>query len=118
MVNNYVNLAEYLASLIRENQDLILVCEPQFTNICIRFRGDNLPDKIADLITNNIRDELIRNSKFMITKTMIGGRPTLRPVVANPAVDQEALRHLVSEIVNTGNRLASQYNNAESNTPD
>lgn len=109
MVEKYVNLAKYLTNLVSETSQLDLVCKPGFTNVCIRYARTDTSEETEDAITNTIRDELIQSGKFMITKAMIDGRPILRPVIANRAVDEKSLKDLIIQIQTIGDRLASNH---------
>ena len=75
--------------------------------MCVRYVGHNLPPELQDDITNQIRNEMFERGKFMVTKALIDNRPILRPVIANPAVDQKSLDNFISEITTIGARMAA-----------
>ena len=60
------------------------------------------------MITDQIRTEMFEQGKFMVTKALIAQRPILRPVIANPAVDQKSLDKFIAEITVIGARMAAE----------
>ena len=106
-IENHMSLAAYLTNLVKEEPTLELVLEPEFTNVCVRYVGHNLPPELQDDITNQIRNEMFERGKFMVTKALIDHRPILRPVIANPSVDQKSLDNFISEITTIGARMAA-----------
>tara|TARA_Y100000994_G_scaffold90845_1_gene75094 strand:- start:1371 stop:2822 length:1452 start_codon:yes stop_codon:yes gene_type:complete len=104
-IENYMSLAAYLTKQVKQEPTLELVLEPEFTNVCVRYAGHNLSSQSQDDITNQIRTEMFERGKFMVTKALIDHRPILRPVIANPAVDQKSLDKFISEITTIGARM-------------
>lgn len=104
-IENYMSLAAYLTKQVKQEPTLELVLEPEFTNVCVRYVGHNLSSQSQDDITNQIRTEMFERGKFMVTKALIDHRPILRPVIANPAVDQKSLDKFISEITTIGARM-------------
>ena len=107
-IESFMRLAKYLTNRVKEEPTLELVLEPEFTNICIRYLGHNLSPEAQDNITNEIRNEMLERGIFMVSKALIGGRPILRPVVANPAVDEASLDNFIAEVTRIGARMSVQ----------
>ena len=108
-IENYMSLAAYLTNRVKEEPTLELVLEPEFTNVCVRYVGHNLPPESQDDITDQIRNEMFERGKFMVTKALIDHRPILRPVIANPSVDQKSLDNFISEITTIGARMSAMF---------
>tara|TARA_B000000565_G_scaffold6650_2_gene5324 strand:+ start:2193 stop:3644 length:1452 start_codon:yes stop_codon:yes gene_type:complete len=107
-IENYMNLTKYLSNRVKDEPTLELVLEPEFTNVCVRYVGHNLSHEFQDMITDQIRTEMFEQGKFMVTKALIDHRPILRPVIANPTVDQKSLDKFIAEITVIGARMAAE----------
>jgi len=105
-IERYLELSDFLESKVIDHPQLEMASHREFANICMRFTGFGLSDSAADTVTDKIRDEMLNRGRFMVTKAMLEGRPILRPVIANPLVDESVLESLLEEIVELGNELS------------
>jgi glutamate/tyrosine decarboxylase-like PLP-dependent enzyme len=106
-IERFLELSEILEARVREHPQLEMASEREFANICMRFIGFGLSDAAADSVTDRIRDEIMLRGRFMVTKALLDGRPIIRPVIANPLVDEAVLESLLKEIVEVGNDLSA-----------
>ena len=102
LVENYVELADYLQSLVEENDNLEMMSSRVWSNVCIRFTEQGIDH---NSVNEQLRDRLVKSGKFMVSQSKIGNDIILRPVIANPSVSRETLDSLVDEIVSTGNDI-------------
>ena len=102
LVENYVELADYLQSLVEENDNLEMMSSRVWSNVCIRFTEQGIDH---NSVNEQLRDRLVKSGKFMVSQSKIGSDIILRPVIANPSVSRETLDSLVDEIVSTGNDI-------------
>jgi glutamate/tyrosine decarboxylase-like PLP-dependent enzyme len=102
LVENYVELADYLQSLVEENENLEMMSSRFWSNVCIRFTEHGIDH---NSVNEQLRDRLVKSGKFMVSQSKIGSDIILRPVIANPSVSRETLDSLVDEIVSTGNDI-------------
>ena len=102
LVESYMELADYLESLVTNHPQLEMMSSRQWTNVCIRFTDDSTD---INEINREIRDRIVKSGNFMISQSNIGNNVILRPVIANPAVNTEQIDKLIAEIVSTGNDI-------------
>jgi glutamate/tyrosine decarboxylase-like PLP-dependent enzyme len=106
-IERYLELSEILEARVREHPQLEMASEREFANVCMRFIGFGLSEAAADSATDRIRDEILLRGRFMVTKALLDGRPIIRPVIANPLIDEAVLESLLKEIVEVGNDLST-----------
>jgi glutamate/tyrosine decarboxylase-like PLP-dependent enzyme len=99
MVDGYMELADHLESLIVDSPHLELMSSRQWTNVCFRFKAE---DEDASELNTEIRERLMQNGNYMISRSNIGDDVILRPVIANPGVTKESLEGLVTEVIAHG----------------
>jgi len=102
LVENYVELADYLQSLVEKNDNLEMMSSRVWSNVCIRFTEHGIDH---NSVNEQLRDRLVKSGKFMVSQSKIGSDIILRPVIANPSVSRDTLDSLVDEIVSTGNDI-------------
>jgi hypothetical protein len=73
-----------------------------WTNVCMRYTAEGVDHN--DL-NRQIRDRIIRSGRFMASSSEIGDDVILRPVISNPAVTEETLRHFVAETIQHGDDI-------------
>jgi glutamate/tyrosine decarboxylase-like PLP-dependent enzyme len=100
MVDRYMDLAAYLASRIRSESMLELVGHPAWTNVCFRHlgAGDALGEA-SDRFNAALRAALLEDGRFMVSRAQLDGRVVLRPVIANPAVNEASLDGFVDLVL-------------------
>ena len=102
-VERYAELAIELEKIVESHPDLELVCEREFTNVCMRYKGLISDENDVNLFNEKIREKMILEGNFMVSLAKIDGKTVLRPVICNPAIDSESLSNFVNEII----RIAS-----------
>ncbi len=102
LIEKYVELADYLQLLAEENENLEMMSSRVWTNVCIRYTGQDLDH---NSVNEQLRQRLVKSGNFMISQSKIGDDIILRPVIANPSVSTETLDKLVNEIVSIGNDI-------------
>ncbi|HJM20239.1 MAG TPA: hypothetical protein QF802_07270, partial [Candidatus Thalassarchaeaceae archaeon] len=79
---------------------------PSLTNVCIRYTGARLTAEKQDATNKQIRADLLSSGRFMISTSLVDGRPILRAVVANPNVSEMVVDELLDTIVEIGNEIS------------
>jgi len=105
-IEKYVDLAIELENYVVEHPDLELVCERIFTNVCLRYKGSISDEDEINLFNEKIRQQMVRDGKFMVSVAKVGQKTILRPVICNPAIDTESLNGFIEEMI----RIASTIN--------
>lgn len=100
-----VQCAEYLAELIRQQDDLELVTEPQLSIFCYRFRPSGLEKDAVDKINSAIRDQIQLEGEYLMSATQVHGRPVLRVCIINHATRAEHIEGLLASVLRIGRSL-------------
>jgi glutamate/tyrosine decarboxylase-like PLP-dependent enzyme len=102
-----VRCAEYLAELVRAEADLELVAAPQLSILCFRYRPAGLEDAEVDRINTEIRDRIQLQGDYLISPTLVNGRPVLRLCIINHATRVEHVEGLLASVIGIGRDLAA-----------
>jgi len=105
-----VRCAEYLATLVRAENDLELVVAPQLSILCFRFRPKGLNDAEVDQINTEVRDQIQLQGDYLISPTQVNGRPVLRVCIINHATRAKHVEGLLNSVLRIGRDLLSQGN--------
>jgi len=103
-----VRCAEYLAELVRAEDDLELVTAPQLSILCFRFRPQGLSDADVDQINTEIRDRIQLQGDYLISPTQVRGRAVLRVCIINHATRAEHVEGLLASVLRVGRELLTQ----------
>lgn len=101
MVDDYVALAEYLEQSVVAHPDLELLSSRAWTNVCFRYNPEDADVDLNDL-NSAVRERIMRNGDFMISRSNIGDDVILRPVISNPKISRATLDGLIEEVVRVG----------------
>ena len=100
LVDEYMSLAGHLETKITQSANLEMMSSRMWTNVCFRYNSGDISD--LNNFNNELRNRLIENGKYMISKSNIGDDVILRPVIANPSITYESLDGLIQEILDIG----------------
>lgn len=101
-----IGLARQLASLVVAHPDLELLCDPDLSIVCFRFRPDALVDDVAlDDINERIVEGLRRTTTTVPSSTVVAGRYAIRPCFINPRTTTAEVHALVEDTVRLGSSL-------------
>ena len=102
LVENYVDLANYLQMKVERHPNLEMMSNREWSNVCIRFTAESIDH---NEVNSTLRDRLVKSGNFMISQSNIGENTILRPVIANPSVSKETIDELVHEITKIGDDI-------------
>ncbi len=106
MVDRYMDLAAHLANRIEAEPMLELVGRPAWTNVCFRHLGAGAGlGEASDRFNAGLRDALLEDGRYMVSRADLDGRVVLRPVIANPAVDASTLDGLIDHVLRLARTL-------------
>ena len=100
-----VQCAEYLADLIRQQDELELIVAPQLSILCFRFRPRGRTDDEIDWINSEIRDQIQLEGDYLMSATQVHNRPVLRVCIINHATRAEHVEGLLASILRIGRSL-------------
>ena len=102
LVENYIQLADYLQSLVEGHTNLEMMSSRVWSNVCIRYTADGIDH---NSVNKSLRERLVKSGNFMISQSNIGEHIILRPVISNPSVGKETIDDLVKEIIKIGDDI-------------
>ena len=104
MVNTRMNEAAHLQQRIEAHPSLEMMSSRMWTNVC--FRYSETPDGITlNELNTEIRNRLIQEGSFMVSRSNIGDDVILRMVVANQHLDTETLDRFIERVVHHGKEV-------------
>ena len=102
MVERYCDLSDYLEALVAESENLTMMSERRWTNVCFRFESENFD---LNELNTEIRNRLMREGVHLVSRSNIGEDVVIRAVVANPLIDESVLESLVSAVERHGQEI-------------
>jgi L-2,4-diaminobutyrate decarboxylase len=106
MIERTITLANHAAEVIRNTDDLELVCEPQLSTVVFRYlAGGN--ESHADRLNTEIRQRLFDRGAAVIGHTRVGGQQCLKFTCMNPTATEADMEGLIDLIRNEGQKLAA-----------
>ncbi len=102
LVESYMELAYYLENAVKSTDKLELVCNREWTNVCLRYIS---AEHDVNELNLQIREQLKINGNYMVSRSVVDEKIILRPVIANHSITKQSLDGLVSEIVRIGDEI-------------
>ena len=101
MVERFMELANYLEEQVKNHASLELMSERMWTNVCFRYVGDSSMDE-RNRINAELRQRLIQDGRFMVSRSTIDESIILRSVIANRSVTEASLDAFLDCVVSLG----------------
>ena len=101
MVERFMDLANYLEEQVKNHPSLELMSERMWTNVCFRYVGDSSTDE-RNRINAELRQRLIQDGRFMVSRSTIDESIILRSVIANRSVTETSLDAFLDCVVSLG----------------
>jgi L-2,4-diaminobutyrate decarboxylase len=106
MIERTITLANDAAEVIRNTDDLELVCDPQLSTVVFRYlAGRN--ESHANRVNAEIRQRLFDCGQAVIGHTRVGGRQCLKFTCMNPTASEADMEGLIDLIRKEGQKLAA-----------
>ena len=106
-VERDVALARYMAQAVRSRPDFELMCEPELSIVCFRYRPVGVSDPGAlDRLNRGIVNTLVGSGAFFLAPTRLKGTTALRCAIVNFRTSEADLDALLDEASSVGRRLA------------
>lgn len=106
-VERHVGYARHLAALVRADDQLELMCEPDLSIVCFRFRPRH-GNTDLDQLNTRLLERLRRETPFVPTSTIVDGAVAIRPCFINPRTTQPDVDVLADAILHIGNELTAE----------
>ena len=104
MVDTRMADADYLQEKIQAHPDLEMMSSRMWTNVCFRYKStDTAVDH--NKLNTEIRNRLIHEGSFMVSRSNIGEDVILRMVVVNQDLDRDTLDKFLMRVVHHGKEI-------------
>ena len=101
MLERFMDLADYLQQRIENHDALEMVSERMWTNVCFRYVG-NSPEEELNRLNAELRERLVQDGRFMVSRSTVGGKIILRSVIANRNITESSLDAFLDRVVTLG----------------
>ena len=101
MLERFMDLADYLQQCIENHDALEMVSERMWTNVCFRYVGDS-PEEELNRLNAELRERLVQDGRFMVSRSTVGGKIILRSVIANRNITESSLDAFLDRVVTLG----------------
>ena len=101
MVERFMGLANFLEERIVQHPSLELMSERMWTNVCFRYIGESTKSD-WNRINAELRQRLMQDGRFMVSRSTINGSIVLRSVIANRSISESSLDSFLECVVSLG----------------
>lgn len=103
-VDNLFELANYATEYIRNCENLELIVEPKFLNICFRYisREKNFDSAALDRLNLEIRNRLIALGETFVNYTYYQDKVIIRLILANSELQKADIEKFFKNLINAG----------------
>jgi glutamate/tyrosine decarboxylase-like PLP-dependent enzyme len=109
MVDRLFELAKYAVGFIGRSEDLELMVQPEFLNICFRYHPAIAHLSVEDLnqLNLDIRDRLFRSGQTFVNYARYQEQVAIRLILTNPELQPQDLDNFFHQVINAGNAIAT-----------
>ena len=104
MVDTKMADADYLQASIEAHPSLEMMSSRMWTNVCFRYTSADEGVDLNDLNTE-IRNRLMKEGSFMVSRSNIGDDVVIRMVVVNQSVDRNTLDRFLGRVIHHGEEI-------------
>lgn len=103
-VDSLFDLANHATEYIRNCENLELIAEPKFLNICFRYNPQNkhLSDIALDRLNLEIRQVLINSGETFVNYAHYQGKIIIRLILANSELQKADIERFFHNVLNAG----------------
>ena len=101
MLERFMELADHLQQRIEEHDALEMVSDRMWTNVCFRYVGDS-PEEQLNRMNAELRERLVQDGRFMVSRSTVDGKIILRSVIANRNITESSLDAFLDRVVSLG----------------
>ena len=107
-VQNDLDCAQHLASLIEKNKELALLAPVPLSAVCFRYIPPSpaFSDVQVDELNLRILTQILRRGRVYFSNATIGGRFALRACIVNHRTTRADVEEVVDEVVAVGRELS------------
>ncbi len=104
MVDQNMDDADYLEAEIDQHPQLEMMSNRRWTNVCFRYNPGSAGHDVNE-VNAEIRQRLIHEGSFMVSRSNIGEEVVLRMVLVNQNVTRASLDRFLARVVHHGEEI-------------
>lgn len=104
-IKRHNDMAQELAKVAREHDNLELLLAPTLSICCFRYFSPEIGD--LDLLNQKLHRDLVRENQYMPSTTRIDGKLALRPCFIGARSNQQQVDGLLQAVIRIGDMLAA-----------
>lgn len=104
-----VDCAAWLGHRVEGEPWLELATAPSLSICTFRVRPPGASDRVADRVTETVRERLEREGEFFLSAANVAGRPVLRVCVLSPNTTADTIDALVEACLHHGRTAAAEH---------
>ncbi len=108
LIRQNVEQAQYLASLVKEQEELELLVPPTLNIVCFRYKGPLTDPAALDALNKELLVRLHETGVAAPSYTVVYGKYAIRVCITNHRSRREDFELLVKEVVRIGREVATQ----------
>jgi glutamate/tyrosine decarboxylase-like PLP-dependent enzyme len=98
MVERHLALAQHLAALVDEADDLERLADVPLNVVCFRARPDGFPEEGLDDLNRRLGESVLADGRVFAGTTVYDGSVALRPAIVNWRTEEEDVELLVDVV--------------------
>jgi len=106
LVRQNLQQAQYLATLVRANEQLELMAPVDMNIVCFRFAVPGLDNDELNKLNKEILMQLHESGKALPSFTVLNGSYSIRAAITNHRSRREDFEVLVNEVIRIGNKIS------------
>lgn len=105
IVERHVDLAQHLAALIDESDDMERLADVPLCIVCFRYRPRGVSEAGLDDLNRRLAATLLEDGRVYVGGTVFEGKAALRPAMTNWRIQRHDVEHLLDVVRELGQRL-------------
>ena len=101
MLERFMDLADYLQQQVESSDALEMVSDRMWTNVCFRYVGESSATDL-NKINAELRERLVQDGRFMVSRSTVDGKIILRSVIANRNITESSLDAFLARVISVG----------------
>jgi L-2,4-diaminobutyrate decarboxylase len=98
LLDDAIDAADQLGSLVADDPELELVRRPALSTVLFRPRPPGCGDEEADALVRPVRDALFADGRSLVASTVVDGRPCLKLTVLDPTLDDADAAAVLADV--------------------
>ena len=101
MLERFMDLGDYLQRRVESHNALEMVSDRMWTNVCFRYVGESSEEEL-NRINAELRERLIQDGQFMVSRSTVNEKIILRSVIANRNITESSLDAFLERVLSLG----------------